>query len=1244
MNGTMQKTILLVEDEAFIAIMEKKQLEKEGYRVITASGGIKAIDIIRSGNERIDLILMDIDLGHGIDGTETALEILQTHDIPIVFLSSHTEKEIVQKTENITSYGYVVKNTGIIVLDASIKMAFKLFEAKYKENEKNTTLRESEERFRSIVENVPVGMFQSTPEGRIIYVNPSFAQIFGYTTPGELIHVVNEKSVAEVLYEDPSLRPVFVQQVEDEIGNWKVFENSYRHRDGRIITGFLSFCERMDPVTGSNILYGFVQDITENKKNLEELKESRNFLMSIIDQSPFPMWISDDKGTLIKINRACCELLNITHDDVTGVYNILEDEIVAAQGHMPLVKKVFEEGEIVNFEINYNSNELKHLNLKNTVSVILDVTISPIINSNGLITNAVIQHKDITERRKTENALQLSELHFRRLSEDMPCVICTFLPDSTILYANRELSMVTGLSREELTGQKFFDFLGPEEFGTIKSGLDSLTPENPVESHEQVHILPDGSKQYLNWRNRAFFDESGKAMRFTGVAIDITAQKHAEGKLNDTMMMLETAQDIANIGFWKLEVDGIKLDWSSGLKTIFGLKKDEPVPSYNEFLNFVYPDDRGFVREQSEMLLNKKGENHFIYIYRIISADGKLKYLEHSGCKAFDTEGKLLRVYGSVQDVTERTLADMELKRSREMLDITQSAAGAGSWHWDIVTGELKWSALMFELFGIDQGKYSASIITWRSVIHPDDREQAEENITRAIENHENLFNEYRIIIKNGSVRWINALGKCYYNEHGHPVWMSGICFDITERKSVEHVLHENETRYRELFNNISSGVAIYEAINNGNDFIFRDFNKAGERIDNESRENVIGRSILDVRPGVREFGLFDVLKRVWETGIPEYFPLSQYKDNRLTGWYENYVYRLPSGEIVAVFDNLTKQKQKDEALRESENHFRTLADSGQALIWTAGLDMKCNYFNRPWLEFTGRTIEQESGDGWTEGVHPDDLKRCVEIYVYAFRLRVKFSMEYRLRHNSGVYRWIQDDGTPRYSNNGEFIGYIGHCLDITQHKQAETEIQNLLREKEIILKEVNHRVKNNMNTISGLLTLQADTCENDEIKDILLEAAGRVQSMKVLYERLYRSETNIEMSLRDYMVELVYQVKNIFAQKKSVRINTQIDDFNLNVKILSPLGIIINELITNSMKYAFTGRDDGIISIKISITNDHAAVLYKDNGIGMPENIDFNNTSGFGLQLVDMLVKQLNGVITIDRVNGSGFRMKFKV
>ncbi|MCX6086095.1 MAG: PAS domain-containing protein [Caldiserica bacterium] len=143
-----------------------------------------------------------------------------------------------------------------------------------------------------------------------------------------------------------------------------------------------------------------------------------------------------------------------------------------------------------------------------------------------------------------------------------------------------------------------------------------------------------------------------------------------------------------------------------------------------------------------------------------------------------------------------------------------------------------------------------------------------------------------------------------------------------------------------------------------------------------------------------------------------------------------------------ALQEDIARRERTEEELREDEQNYKNLADSGRALVWTAGTDKLCNYFNRVWLEFTGRSLEQELGNGWAEGVHPDDLQRCLDIYIGAFDRRDSFSMEYRLRRHDGEYRWILDDGSPRYNTKGQFIGYTGHCLDVTERKKAEESLR----------------------------------------------------------------------------------------------------------------------------------------------------------------------------------------------------------
>src|SRR6266566_4554511 len=133
------------------------------------------------------------------------------------------------------------------------------------------------------------------------------------------------------------------------------------------------------------------------------------------------------------------------------------------------------------------------------------------------------------------------------------------------------------------------------------------------------------------------------------------------------------------------------------------------------------------------------------------------------------------------------------------------------------------------------------------------------------------------------------------------------------------------------------------------------------------------------------------------------------------------------------VSRDVTKRKIAEEELRESEARFGTIADAAPVLIWMSGVDKLCTFFNKPWLEFTGRSLDQEMGNGWAEGVHPDDFQRCLDIYVSAFDAREPFVMQYRLRRHDGEYRWISDSGVPRYDAKKNFVGYIGSCMDVTE-------------------------------------------------------------------------------------------------------------------------------------------------------------------------------------------------------------------
>jgi PAS domain S-box-containing protein len=265
------------------------------------------------------------------------------------------------------------------------------------------------------------------------------------------------------------------------------------------------------------------------------------------------------------------------------------------------------------------------------------------------------------------------------------------------------------------------------------------------------------------------------------------------------------------------------------------------------------------------------------------------------------------------------------------------------------------------------------------------------------------------------------------------------ICFcrDISERKRTEDALRESEQHFRLLYERSPLGYQSLDA-----DGFFIEVNQAWLHILGYNREEVIGHwfgdfLIPEMVDAFRE--RFPLFKAAGE--VHNQFQMVRKNGQVITVEFDGKIGHDEKGQFKqthCILRDITQQQKLEDSLRESELKYRTLVNSGQALIWTSGIDQGCDYFNESWLHFTGRTLEQELGNGWAEGIHPQDYQACLQIYTHAFENRETFQMEYRLHHFTGEYRWIQDNGTPRYDGSGNFLGYIGHCLDITERKLAE--------------------------------------------------------------------------------------------------------------------------------------------------------------------------------------------------------------
>jgi len=332
---------------------------------------------------------------------------------------------------------------------------------------------------------------------------------------------------------------------------------------------------------------------------------------------------------------------------------------------------------------------------------------------------------------------------------------------------------------------------------------------------------------------------------------------------------------------------------------------------------------------------------------------------------------------------------------------------------------------------------------------------------------------------------------------------------------------------------------------------------------------------------------------------------------------------------------------EREEMIRSISNNIQ----SGiifQIIVTDEGLQ-KFTYLSDPVKVLYGISPEEAMEDAGLifDKIHEDDTGSLIKGLRGSAGSLTPFKAEYRVLSPSGTLRRAMAAAIPRRCRKGE-ICFDGIEFDISELKESEEKVKTLLGEKELLLREVHHRIKNNMNTIRGLLTLQVAAERNPDAAASLRDAESRIQSMIMLYDRLDRTENFREMSIKEYLEPLIREIVGSFNNSGMVTIKTDIDDFILDVQNLSPIGIIVNELITNIMKYAFPGNNSGTIWVSASHIRGVVSLHIRDNGAGIPDSIDFKKSTGFGLDLVAMLTEQIGGSIRIERGNGTGFLIEF--
>jgi PAS domain S-box-containing protein len=572
--------------------------------------------------------------------------------------------------------------------------------------------------------------------------------------------------------------------------------------------------------------------------------------------------------------------------------------------------------------------------------------------------------------------------------------------------------------------------------------------------------------------------------------------------------------------------------------------------------------------------------------------------------------------------------------------------------------------------------------------MHPDDIDRAAERYRLLKSSGGSSVDEWRFMQKDGNYRIFECRSSMY--SPGRGVFRAVvISHDITDRRQAEDELklkneelealneeltaaieemeatseeladvnqqlvagkkkaEQNEDMFRSLFENMSGGCTIYQVEGSGalgSDYVIKNINSTALGMTGKSLNQVIGKTIADMHPQITVSGIIPIMKNVMETGQPGFLSMKSTSGDHKLIYSENHIFKISTGEIVVISNDVTEQKSFEEALSKSVSLLRAVVQTIPDLVWLKdrdGIYLACNamferFFGAKERDIVGKTDYDFMNPELAEFFREHDRKAVAAGGPSINEEWITFA-------DDGHRAMLETIKTPMYDKLGNLIGVLGIGRDITDRKAAEERIQSLLNEKELVLKEVHHRIKNNMNTIKALLLLQARVMNDPAAIAALHDAGNRVQSLMLLYDKLYRTDNFRMVSVRDYLSSLVDEIIYNFNNRDMISTVKRFDDFILDAVVLFPLGIIVNEIITNAMKYAFNGRTRGLIEVSLTLDGERARLAIKDNGAGMPESVTLKN-AGFGLQLVWMLTEQIHGSVRIERVCGTAFVIEFNI
>ncbi|MCU0431891.1 MAG: PAS domain S-box protein [Bacteroidia bacterium] len=1158
---------------------------------------------------------------------------------------------------------YVVKTYDA---DNNVLTAFGITRNITEQKEAEDRLRTSEERFRMLAQNADDIIFRLSlePSPHYEYISPSIETITGYS-PEEFY----KDPLAGFNLIHPDDRGPFIHSQEVIAGKKKPVQGStdeenyvvrWVRKDGQIIWTETRNKRIIDASGKTIAVEGISRDITRSKKAEEEIIASREFYRTLIEQSPDGIIFLDLKGNLLSANPEAYKIMGATDGYKLKSKNIFEYVVPDFHDYTRNRLGKVMKGEQVPFgviqvyDVHGETIEVESkpilYEFQGSPAIIVfvrDLSVFRKLEKEQLRVQVMEENNqklqnEIQERIRAERQLSETQKNLRLLFDSSLDTISSADRDGHITEFNAAAERTFGYTREEALGEHLsILFGGDEEQAAL---VTARLQADGYYSGEVTNKRKNGQLFTSLLAASLLRNEEGEVIGSMGVSRDITERKTFERQLLETQKYLRLLIDSSIDMIIASDKDGNITEFNAMAEQAFGYTREEALKMH---VNQLYKnDDEG--RRISKTLMEENSYFSGEIINKRKNGEEFNSFLSASILR--NEDGEVVGSMGISRDISDRLKAEQELRLREEKYRAVFNQAYTGIALVSVESGNyIEVNERLCNMLGYS--KTELLEMTVHDLQLPGDLSRLPKGEDFIKLGFRHIVDEHRYRHKNGDTVFVNITITLVRGDDNQPLHFVYVYEDLTPKRKTEEQLRIQAAKLNAI---IESSTHIIWTIDRHNKLTSFNHNQADwfKRAYNEVP--YIGLDMLGY-----SFRMSEEYARFWDekvqktfAGEPQYFELPSTMKDGTIAWREVYLNPITGHndeviEVSCIAHEITEMKRAQEKIHRQAEQLNAIIESSTHMIWTSDREHKMTSFNkqqsdwilraygmRPWVGMPIDEVKKRTGEAYSDFW---DQK-----FIATFAGKPQY-FESKFEHKNGQITWREVYLNPIRNEKGEVVELSCIAHDITEKKAIDENLRQSLKEKEVLLKEVHHRVKNNLQVISSILNLQKAYVRDKKTLELLHESQNRIKSMAFVHESLYQTKDFSNINFADYIGNVTRNLMHSYASTESPpELELSLAPIQLNLDTAIPCGLIINELLSNALKYAFRKKKNGKITLQLTENQGNIKIVIADNGSGLPETVDYRNTESLGLQLVVTLVEQINGKIKLENKKGAKFTIEF--